>query len=270
LTNYFAGAAHNKLLLRATRGTSGTPDYLDDNDVVGAIKFEGMDGTGTWGDAAEISVQATQDHASGKTGSEIIFKTTANDTDTMAQVLHIDNTLVLDDTVYNDVNVGSLVLQTGGTLPGIVELLDNDGDATGIYTRGFSVGEQGSGAIEIPHDYKEGTNIAFHIHWGANVAPDGGTDNVQWNLTYTVVHNGDTLADSTTIAKETAYTTQYASTRSDFTAITGTNFDIGDQFIFTIARIAASSDEFGGEALVHTLGLHYETDTLGSRTITAK
>lgn len=90
-TVYNAAAPHNTLLLRATRGTLASPDYLSDNDVIGAFKFEGRDGTGTWGDAAEISVQATQQHASAKTGSEIVFKTTANDTDAMAQRARVVN-----------------------------------------------------------------------------------------------------------------------------------------------------------------------------------
>lgn len=58
--------------------------------------------------------------------------------------------------------------------------------------------------------------------------------------------------------------------QSDFTAITGTAFNIGDQFVFTIKRIAAVGDAFAGEALVHSLGFHYEVDTIGSRTITTK
>jgi hypothetical protein len=180
-------------------------------------------------------------------------------------------------TVFNDANVGSLVLQTGGTLPGIVEILDNDGDATGIYTRGFAVGEQGSGVIEVPHDYKEGTNLTFHVHWGSNTAPAGGTDNVQFRLIYSLPRDSNTFPDSVTVDKEVAYTTQYNWLRTDWTAINGATagiggagVKIGDQFHFTLSRISASADEFGGEALVATIGFHYECDTAGSRTITAK
>jgi hypothetical protein len=190
-----------------------------------------------------------------------------------------DGTLVFNGaaTVFNDANVGSLVLQTGGTLPGIVEILDNDGDATGIYTRGFAVGEQGSGSIEVPHDYKEGTNLTFHVHWGANVAPVGGTDNVKFRLVYSLSRDSNTFPDSVTVDKEVAYTTRYNWLRTDLTAINGAtagiaggDVKIGDQFSFTLSRIAASADEFGGEALVATIGFHYECDTVGSRTITAK
>lgn len=179
------------------------------------------------------------------------------------------DTMLWDVDQYNDANVGALVLKTGGTLPGTVEWKDNDGDNTGIYTLGFAVNEEGSGVIEIPHDYKEGTDLTFHVHFGINDPPTG-TDNVKWALTYAVAHNGDTLADATTIYKETAIDTQYQTYRSDFTAITGTSFTIGDQFMFTLKRVTADGDAFTGEVLVNTIGFHYVSNTLGSASITSK
>jgi hypothetical protein len=187
-------------------------------------------------------------------------------------------TLVLDTPVYDDANVGALMLRTGGTAPGIVQILDNDGDATGIYTVGFAVGEEGSGVIEVPHSYKEGTDLVFHIHWGANDAPAGGTDNVKWQLVYSVARLSSTFPDSTAAtAVEVAYTTQYNWLITNVATITGAtggvdggNIKIGDQVHFTIKRIAASADEFGGEALVATIGFHHQIDTIGSRAITTK
>lgn len=182
-----------------------------------------------------------------------------------------DKTLILSETVYNDANVGSLVLVTGGTLPGVVELLESDGGSTGIYSRGFAVGEQGSGAIEFPHDYKEGSDIVFHVHWVGQDAPTG-TDNVKWQLKYSVTRFGAvTPATTTTVsATDTAYDTQYKWMLTNVATITGTDFKIGDQFNFSLLRIAADGDAYGGEAVVSTIGFHYECDALGSRTITAK
>jgi hypothetical protein len=154
-------------------------------------------------------------------------------------------------------------------LPGIVEWLDSTGAATGIYTRGFAVNEQGSGSIEIPHDYKEGTDLTFHVHFGTNDAPTG-TDYINWQLKYSVTRDGVVFPASTTITKEVAVDTQYKKVRADFTAITGTNFKIGDQFEFELKRIAAAGDAFAGEALTSTIGFHYQTDTLGSRQIGTK
>lgn len=85
-TNYYEGVEHNTLRLRGSRGTSASPDYLDDDDVLGRLKFEARDGAGTWGDGAEIRAQAIAAHASGETGTELIFSATEADSDAQTQV----------------------------------------------------------------------------------------------------------------------------------------------------------------------------------------
>ena len=174
-------------------------------------------------------------------------------------------------TVFKDINMGSAQLgQPASGAPTEEKFFDEAGGDTGIYALAFAVGEYVSGSFELQHDYKEGSNITFHVHWQGKAAPAGGTDNVQWQLEYTVAQQGQTLNATTTIVIETAYTTQYQLVRSDFPAIDGTNFDIGDQFLFKLSRIAASADEYGGDAFLTTCGLHYEIDTIGSRQIVTK
>ena len=184
-------------------------------------------------------------------------------------------TLALEVPVYNDTNVGSLILVTGGTLPGIVEISNGNG-AQGIETRGFAVGEDGDGVFEIPHDYKEGTDIVFHIHWGANSAPSG-TDYVNWQIIYSLSRSANVFPNAVTDNEEVAYDTQYEWILTDITTITGatagvgaTPIKIGDQLHFNISRIVAAGAAFAGEALVATMGIHYQCDTLGSRQISIK
>lgn len=175
-------------------------------------------------------------------------------------------------TVWKDINMGAGVLSgPPGLQPGIVNFVDENGADTGIATFGLAVGEGLSGAFEIQHDYKEGSDITFHVHWQGIAAPTE-TDKVQFQLTYTVAseNTSETLDAVTIITAESDFDTQYESLKTDFTVITGTNFEIGDQFLFTIERIAASANEYGGEALLETVGIHYEIDTIGSRAITTK
>lgn len=174
-------------------------------------------------------------------------------------------------TVWNDANVGGMALRAGATTPPITQWVDNVGANTGIYGLGFAVLDEANGSIEIPHDYKEGTNIVFHINWGANAAPSD-TDYVKWQLTYYLdgESGGATTPPATVKVIETAYDTQYEHKRSDFPTITGTAFKIGDQINFNIKRIAAEGAAYAGVAIVETIGFHYEKDTMGSRTITAK
>lgn len=174
-------------------------------------------------------------------------------------------------TVWNDANVGAMTLTLpAATQPDEDNFEDEIGADTGIATWAFAIGEKVSGAIEVPHDYKEGSNIYFHVHWQGIAAVADGTDNVKWQLEYTVSGDGETLNAKTTIGKETAITTRYAFYLSTFDAIVGTSFKIGNQFLFTLSRIAASADDYAGDALIATVGIHYECDTIGSRLITSK
>jgi hypothetical protein len=95
-------------------------------------------------------------------------------------------TFVLTNTVYNDANVGGATLRGGSTNPPVTQIVDNVGTNTGIYALGFNLTDEANGCIEIPHDYAEGTDLVFHVHWFGNAAPAGGTDNVKWQVTYSV------------------------------------------------------------------------------------
>jgi hypothetical protein len=175
-------------------------------------------------------------------------------------------------TVWNDANVGAMTLTVPvASQPDEANFLDEGGGDTGITTWAYAIGEKSSGAIEIPHDYKEGSDIYFHIHWQGIAAPSG-TDYVKWQLTYTVaaVSGEETLDAATTITIETAFDTQYEFKLSSFAAITGTNFQMGDQFLFSLERVAAAGDVYLGDALIATVGLHYECDTCGSRQMLTK
>ena len=173
-------------------------------------------------------------------------------------------------TVFRDINIGAATLSgPPGLQPGIANFVDNLGADTGIATSGLAVGEGFSGELEMQHDYKEGSDITFHVHFEGIAAPTG-TDKVQFQLTYTVGHIDTTLAPVTVIPVEIDFDTQYEFKLVSFAPISGTGIHIEDQFLFTFQRIAASADEYGGEALIATVGIHYEVDTVGSRQILVK
>ena len=181
-----------------------------------------------------------------------------------------NKTLKLDKPVYKDINLASSMLNLPvATQPDEVQIIDKNGANTGMYTWGFDIDESVSGIFEIQHDYKEGTDLSFHIHWGGNDAPTG-TDYVKWELTYTLVRDFNVFDAVTIKTIESSYDTQYEWIRSDFPVIDGTNIKIGDQLFFKIKRITADGDTYSGDALVATLGVHYQVDTIGSREITTK
>ena len=182
-----------------------------------------------------------------------------------------DKTLVLSETVYQDINIaGMLLRQPASSQPGVDTFEDKNGADTAIPAYAFDIDEYLSGGFELQHDYKEGTDLVFHVHWQGIASPSG-TDNVHWRLTYIVVRDNLVLEPATTFdSPDTAIDTRYKSYRTDFAAITGTNFKIGDQFMFNLWRVAATGDAYAGDALLQTAGVHYQIDTLGSRTISTK
>lgn len=182
-----------------------------------------------------------------------------------------EKTLELQTVVYKDINMaGYLLAKPASSAPDVVTFVDTDGTDTTIETYGFAVDEKVHGGFELQHDYKEGTDLTFHVHWQGIAAPSG-TDNVQWRLNYIVSRDGVTLAAATVIdSPDTAIDTQYRAYRTDFAAITGTDFKIGDQFMFTLTRVLATGDAYAGDALIETAGIHYQIDTLGSRQIITK
>ena len=173
-------------------------------------------------------------------------------------------------TVWKDANVGAAMLsKPAASQPTETQFVDEAAANTGIYALGFAVGDKVSGTIEIPHDYKEGSDLTFHVHWQGAAAPTG-TDYVQWRLTYTVGVVGATLDATATMDTADTAVTQYNFNLTDFAAITGTNYNIGEQFLFTLERVAATGDAYAGVAIVATVGFHYEVDTVGSRQIITK
>ena len=190
-----------------------------------------------------------------------------------------EKTVVLSQPVYQDINLGAAnFIAPSAGYPDKDELVDEAGADTGIETFAFGLNEGISSQFEIQHDYKEGTDLTFHVHWEGITAPAGGTDNVQWRLAYTITRDGQTINAVTTIdSPDKAITAQYQCNRSDFGAIAGATggydggvIKIGDQFCFKLSRVAATADEYGGDALLITAGVHYQIDTIGSRTILAK
>ena len=172
---------------------------------------------------------------------------------------------------YKDINMaGYLLTKPAASAPGVDTFRSTGGTDTTIETYAFAVDEKVHGGFELQHDYKEGTDLVFHVHWQGIAAPSG-TDNVQWRINYIVARDGVTLAAATVIdSPDTAINTQYRSYRTDFAAITGTDFKIEDQFMFTLTRVAATGDAYLGDALIETTGIHYKVNTIGSRAITTK
>jgi hypothetical protein len=146
---------------------------------------------------------------------------------------------------------------------------------------------------EAPHDYKEGTGVELHLHWTNNSAMIAG-DKVQWKLecAFANIINGTNTgtifcdpANPTVFGTKT-FTVEYTAPvggtpagshiYTSFGTISATdmaNVKIGAGFIGTLTRIAKSAggtDPTTGSIFAMNVGIHYQADTVGSRSQAAK
>jgi hypothetical protein len=177
-----------------------------------------------------------------------------------------------DAVVWKDDNFDISTLGTAlGDAPDVIALSSTNIEVVCFSGATLPLGgiEEVSGCREIQHDYLQGSNITPHIHWYPTTNDAG---NVVWQLEYCIVRGGNVVGAATTITvTQAAGGVAWTQKRADWTAITGTGLQIGDQIHFRLFRdYNHASDTYEHDAAAATFGFHYQVDTVGSRTITAK
>jgi hypothetical protein len=175
-------------------------------------------------------------------------------------------TLILTDTDYNDWRWGGAGINPpGGTAAATLTQIGT----TGCYAFGFSNNtSMVFHDLQLPHDYAEGTDLIPHIHWfPSTTATYAGT----WTLTYVnwlSIATGAAIqaAASVTVAFNSAMTANEMQT-ADFSAnITGTNRKISSVLTATLSLSLTS----GTLCFLGGIDAHYQVNSLGSRTVSAK
>ncbi|PKP24778.1 MAG: hypothetical protein CVU03_10900 [Bacteroidetes bacterium HGW-Bacteroidetes-2] len=182
-----------------------------------------------------------------------------------------DGTLVFEGNaeVWDDLRVS---MDKGSSSASLDYFLGSSGgqiwyfrDDKGLETLSFQV--------QLPHSYKEGTNIYPHLHWSPKVTKNG---YVKWNLDYTWVNY-----DASTPLVFPANITSTVIARGPFTAKThlitglttggvglnGTGKKVSSILICRLWRDSGDSqDTYTDDAGLLSLDFHYQIDMVGSRT----
>lgn len=170
-----------------------------------------------------------------------------------------------DATVWNDLIIAATNLRPGGSAPTFA-LIRN-----GIYGYRFDAGSANElhGAVEVQHDYKEGSDLFVHVHWEPTTTNTG---NIVWGFEYSVANPGATFPATTTATMTPAAAPGVIGRHvlSSIVQITGTGLKIGAIVMFRVFRQNGGTDTFTGNAFLHSVGIHYEADTAGSRQIATK
>ena len=168
-------------------------------------------------------------------------------------------------TVYRDIIMPAINLRPGGTPPTFGAFTD------AIYSFGFaaSTADELHGSAEIQHDYKEGTSIEVHCHWSPNSTNVGGC---AWKFEYSIANVSGSFPPSTTLvptsgSSSTGITNSHIITNLGVIpgTIAGSPIKIGAVIAYRIYRDGNTDpDTFTGVSFLHSVGIHYICDTIGS------
>ncbi|MCX6057729.1 MAG: hypothetical protein NTW69_06230 [Chloroflexi bacterium] len=169
--------------------------------------------------------------------------------------------LVGTATVRDDLSISAHTLRAGATPPTWTPYNGT------LYAPEFinSATTDLQGSFEILHDYKDGSDFEFHIHWSSSTTNTG---NCLWAIDYSICNMLGVWGAPTTVTVLAAgsgvvRTHQYKT----LATISGTGITAGASLDFRIYRLGNDpTDTFTGSAFLHIVGLHYEKNKLGSTT----
>jgi len=176
----------------------------------------------------------------------------------------IDSATQWDDLVIP----ASLINPSGSPSPPMVDNTDG--------TWLFKEGEVNTTAFtfQMPHSWKQGTNISFHIHWCKATA---GSGSPLWRSKYRWVNLGDTATSFTaldTLTLSSLLTDNNLAGQhllSEDPDYTGSGKTFSSILIVYLERTGtASSDNYEASAKLLSVDVHYQVESFGSRREYAK
>lgn len=199
-------------------------------------------------------------------------------TDTNYSFFEPDGTLVFngDAVVWNDWNLTRDFTPTAGAgVPTRPIFLGN------IVKDQFAVGDALQYmSVEMLHDWKEGTDLQIHIHWATGGLNDATVRGVKWEIEYTVCNPLESGVAPTVFPATTTQSLEFSipAAQPDRThristiyTIPGGTLKIGAQLLMRLKRIASVANPApAANPFVISFGVHFQADTVGSRTVSTK
>jgi len=171
---------------------------------------------------------------------------------------------------WEDLRVSMTSTKAQGTKdPAFSVFKTNGSGSTGVFAYSFSASQEQElfFSVQIPHEWKLGTNINAHAHW---VSPSGITGAVIWGLEYTISDINEAYGN-TSIIKSSAPTGSYVADTHNVTplgTISMTNKDMSAVMLCRVFRDAtASGDSYASTAFLTDIDFHYSSDTPGGSSL---
>lgn len=186
-----------------------------------------------------------------------------------------DGTSSYDVAVWKDL-IGDITPKTSGV--GAPSL----GAFRGGNVRGFaySAGDDGDAVFHIPHDYKMGSDLFLHLHWGHNGTAISGSLLVNCYVTYAKGHNQSAFSTEVTapisVSTPDIVTVPQYRHRIDeiqLSSLTPSGSQINTSLIepdgiimvhFDVVTIPTITGGTPNEPFLFTLDIHYQADMIGT------
>lgn len=120
---------------------------------------------------------------------------------------------------------------------------------------------------QLPHGYKNGSDIQFHVHL---VFPGSGAGNTDWTFTYTWANIGEDFSTESTLLNIVVASPADADRHSigGIATIDGTGKKGSSVLLCSLTRNAnIGSDTYSGNVYMVALDFHYELDKPGSNNV---
>ncbi len=179
-------------------------------------------------------------------------------------------TLELQEAVWEDLRIIPGAFEFAGVSDPTLQAWQPGGAGTTFRVLKFQSGDEVFFTCQIPHIYKEGTDIKAHIHWTpADRGNEESGNTVAWKLDYSWANiNAVFLSSSTVDMTATCTGTDDYHEKTATATITGTGKTISSMLVCRLYRDAG--DTWVGLTAAQSpvlleFDVHFQIDTIGSR-----
>jgi hypothetical protein len=184
----------------------------------------------------------------------------------------VNGAIELNDTVWDDLRIVPGAFEFAGASDPTLSNWQPGGAGTTFKVWKFLENDEVFFTCQLPHTYKQGTDIKAHLHWTPcdRGAAESGND-VDWRLDYTWANVDGTFGSSSTIAMlDTCDGTDDKHQMTTTVTISGTGKEVSSMLVCRLYRDPVN-DTWASILVAESpalleFDLHFEIDTMGSRT----
>jgi len=184
-----------------------------------------------------------------------------------------EKTIELVQTVWDDLRIVPGAFSFSGISDPVLIDWQPGGSGATLKVYAFKKNDQVFASCQMPHTYKEGTDLEFHIHWTPHArGNEEASTLVGWKIDYTAANVNGTFGATTTL--DLSATTTGTDDKHEIigaASVDGTGLKVSHMIMVRIYREDTGADDtWSGTTNAQSpvlleMDIHHEVDTMGSR-----